>query len=185
MQSPWMYCRIAPRVWCIVLYGSVASSVFSVARKRAETAWSELYPLRLTWAIIRSVPRASRKSSLADCRGRNETAYRMAALGDGRSSSRIARCACLGLTRMPCAHSSGVSRLARNTREPRFALGGRAGCNRQPLVRPPSAGAPPDIGSLGIDHARRISLPGAGGARLPRQQIPEEGGDGGRLRRGA
>ena len=70
MQSPWMYCPIAPRVWCFVPHGSVASSVFSDARKRAETGWSEQYPLRLMRAILPSLPRASRKSSLADCRGR-------------------------------------------------------------------------------------------------------------------
>ena len=176
LQNPWMYCPIALRVWCFVHHGSVASSVFSVARTRAETAWSEQYPLRLMGAILPSLPRASRKSSLTDCRGRNETSYRMAALAGARSSSRLARCTRLGLTRMPCAHSSGVSRLARNTIAPRFALGGRSGCNRQPLARPPSPGAPSDIGSLGIDHGRRISLPGAGGARLPRHQIPEGAG---------
>ena len=151
---------------------------FQCREELAETALCEQCPLRLMRAIIPGVPRASRKSSLADGRGRIETSYRMAALGDGRSSSRLARCTRLGLTRMPSARSSGVSRLAGNTREPRVVLGGRAGCNRQPLVRPPSPGALPDIGPLGIDQGQRISLPGAGGARLPPHPIPEGGGGG-------
>ena len=44
---------------------SVASSVFSVAKKLSETALSQQSPLRLMLATMPSASRASRKSSLA------------------------------------------------------------------------------------------------------------------------